>query len=262
MPPRDPRADGQQECWPFAAAGKRGGHTTRVRHGIEERCIRRAAKPGEALADASLWADENRGRLPKTAPWHYIDVPLDEPKYDSKFSADVSSKGCVVDKINEFRLTMRDKSKSIEERRFALRFLIHWIEDLHMPLHVGDNKDKGGNLTQVRWFDRGSNMHRVWDSDIIERVSNREDSWLADLAALDTPETRAAAMKGTVEDWATERLLAARQAYQVPETGQRLKPGQKLGNAYVEAIMPVARKRLLQGGIRLAMVLNEAFPES
>ncbi len=73
--------------------------------------------PGESLADASLWADEYRGRLPKTAPWHYVDVPLDEPRYDAGFSGDVSTKGCVVAKINEFRLAVRDKSKSIEDRR-------------------------------------------------------------------------------------------------------------------------------------------------
>ena len=102
-------------------------------------------------------------------------------------------------------------------------------------------------------------MHRLWDSDMIERVSNREDTWLADLAAMDTPEARDVAMKGTVEDWATESLLAARQAYQLPETGQRLKPGQKLGDAYLQANLPVVRRRLYQGGVRLAMVLNEVF---
>jgi hypothetical protein len=67
--------------------------------------------PGESLADASTWADENRRRLPKTAPWHYVDVPLDEPKYDKKWSADEPKKGCVVDKINEFRATLKDKTK-------------------------------------------------------------------------------------------------------------------------------------------------------
>ena len=121
-------------------------------------------EPGESLADASLWADENRGRLPKTAPWHYVDVPLDEPRYDAKFSGDVSTKGCVVDKINEFKLTLKDTSKSVEDRRFALRFLIHCIEDMHQPCHVGDNHDKGGNQTQVRFFDRGTNMHALWDT--------------------------------------------------------------------------------------------------
>jgi hypothetical protein len=212
------------------------------------------------LADASLWADENRGRLPKTAPWHYVDVPLEEPRYDARFSGDIPSKGCVVDKINEFRLVVKDKSKSVEGRRFALRFLIHCLQDMHQPCHVGDNSDKGGNQTQVRWFDRGSNMHRVWDSGIIERVGTTEDFWLNDLAALDTPEARQEAMKGTVEDWATESLLAARQAYLVPETGKRLKPGQKLSDSYLNANLPVARRRLYQAGVRLAMVLNEAFP--
>jgi hypothetical protein len=98
-------------------------------------------EPGESLADASLWADAHRGRLPKTAPWHYVDVPLDEPKYDPEWSADDSKHGCVVDKINEFREVVKDKSKSIEERRFALRFLLHCIEDLHQPCHVGDNQE-------------------------------------------------------------------------------------------------------------------------
>jgi hypothetical protein len=68
-------------------------------------------------------------------------------------------------------------------------------------------------------------------------------------------------MKGTVEDWATESLLAARHAYEVPETGKRLKPGQMLGDAYLEANLPVVRSRLFEAGVRLAWVLNEAFPE-
>jgi nuclease S1 len=201
-------------------------------------------EPGESLSDASTWADENRGRLPKTAPWHYVDVPLDEPRYDARFSGDVSTKGCVVDKIKEFRVTLEDPGLSIEDRRFALRFMIHCVEDMHQPCHVGDNGDKGGNRTQVRFFDRGTNMHALWDSGMIERISKTEDFWLADLAALDTPEARQEAMKGTVEAWATESLLAARQAYQMPETGNRLKSGQKLGAAYLDANLPFLRRRL------------------
>jgi hypothetical protein len=217
--------------------------------------------PGESLADASLWADENRGRLPKTAPWHYVDVPLDEPKYDRKWSADDSKHGCVVDKINEFRLVIKDKTKSIEDRGFALRFLIHCIEDMHQPCHVGDNGDKGGNQTQVRWFDKGSNMHRVWDSGIIERAGDSEDFWLADLAEFDTEQNRKAWMGGTVEEWATEALLAARVAYQDPRTGKRIKSGTKLGEEYQEKNLPVVRRRLAQAGLRLAWVLNEAFQD-
>jgi S1/P1 Nuclease len=101
---------------------------------------------------------------------------------------------------------------------------------MHQPCHVGDNHDKGGNQTQVRIFDKGTNIHALWDTGMIERVSKSEDRWLADLGQLDTPEARREAMKGTVEDWATESVLAAKQAYQVPETGKRMKSGQKLGD--------------------------------
>jgi nuclease S1 len=251
-----------------AFAWGRVGH--RVISRLAEKELTTAAKAaiaelfelGESLADASLWADENRGRLPKTGPWHYVDVPLDEPRYDSRFSGDVLSKGCAVDKINEFRLVVNDKNKSVEDRRFAVRFLIHCVEDMHQPCHVGDNGDKGGNQTQVRFFDKGTNMHRLWDTDMIERTSKDEDFWLADLARLDSPEARQGAMTGTVDDWATESLLAARRAYQVPETGIRLKSGQKLGYAYVEANLPVVRRRLYQASVRPALVLNDAFSEN
>jgi nuclease S1 len=131
----------------------------------------------------------------------------------------------------------------------------------HVPLHVGDNKDKGGNQTQVRWYDRGSNMHRVWDSGIIERAGTTEEYWLDKLAELDIAENRAAWMTGTVEDWATESLLAAREAYVIPGTDKRLKSGQKLGDEYHAKYLPVVRRRLCQAALRLAMVLNEAWPE-
>ena len=63
-----------------------------------------------------------------------------------------------MNQIRELRVTLKDRSRSLAERRFALRFLVHLVEDLHMPMHVGENHDKGGNDLQVRWFDRGSNL--------------------------------------------------------------------------------------------------------
>jgi hypothetical protein len=102
-------------------------------------------------------------------------------------------------------------------------------------------------------------LHSVWDTGIITRAEPNEDRWVDALVAMDTSQARKAAMAGTVEDWATESLLAARQAYQDPATGQRMKPGTKLGDAYQEKALPVAKQRLYQAGVRLAMVLNEAF---
>src|SRR5262249_37013980 len=105
--------------------------------------IKALLEPGESLADASTWADEVRGRMRHTAPWHYVDVPLDEGKYDDKWAGDDPKKGFIVPKIRELKATLKDRSKSVEERRQALRFLVHFVEDLHMPMHVGDNHDRG-----------------------------------------------------------------------------------------------------------------------
>jgi hypothetical protein len=102
-------------------------------------------------------------------------------------------------------------------------------------------------------------MHRAWDSDIIEWNTRSEDIWREELAALDTAENRKAWMTGAVEDWATESLLAAREAYLIPGTDKRLKPGQKLAKEYYDKHLPVVRQRLCQAGLRLAIVLNEAF---
>ena len=218
-------------------------------------------EPGESLADASLWADENRRRLPKTAPWHYVDVPLDEPRYDSRFSGDVSTKGCVVDKINEFRLTLKDQSKSVEDRRFALRFLIHCVEDMHQPCHVGDNGDKGGNRTQVRFFDRGTNMHALWDTGMIERVSKSRgpSGWL--ISANWTRRRTVKRHEGHGRGLGDGVLAGGPRGVPGPETGKRIKSEIKPSDQYHAKNLPVVRRRLAQTGIRLATVLNEAFPE-
>ena len=113
-------------------------------------------EPGESLADASLWADENREDSTKTAPWHYVDVPLDEPRYDRKFSGDVSSKGCVVEKINEFKLTVKDPGR-VGRGSTVRPTVSDSLRRGYAPslCHVGDNGDKGGNRTQVQFFNRG-----------------------------------------------------------------------------------------------------------
>lgn len=184
---------------------------------------------------------------------------MDEPKYDAKWSADDPDHGCIVDKIKEFMATLKDPRKTTEQKRFALRFLIHCVEDLHQPFHLGNNSDRNGNDTQVRYFDRGTNMHRLWDSTIIDRVSTSEAVWLKDVAAQDSPQALQDARTGGVEDWATESLLAAREASVNPMTGMRIKPGAKLGLDYHNKNIPVVKERMYRAGIRLAKVLNECF---
>jgi hypothetical protein len=162
--------------------------------------------------------------------------------------------------INEFKLVVRDKSKPVEERRFALRFLVHCLEDMHQTMHVGDNRDRGGNDTQVRFFDKATNVHQIWDSDMLE-LGISEDFLVAELLRVTAPEYRLGWTAGTVEDWATGRQLAARSAYLVPGTDQRIKPGEKLGKQYLAVNVSVALRQLALASVRLAFVLNSAFAE-
>jgi hypothetical protein len=191
-----------------------------------------------------------------------VDVPLDEPRYDARFSAPDAQHGCTVDKFHEFQAVLKDSSRPVSERRVALWFVVHLVGDLHMSLHVRDNHDRAGNDTQVRWLDRGSNMHKDWDAGIIERAGTSEEFRLDNLAELDTAEHRAACMTGTVEEWATESRLAAREAYLIPGTDRRLNSGQKLGDDCQAKHLPVVRRRLYQAGMPLPVILNEAFQEN
>jgi hypothetical protein len=182
-------------------------------------------------------------------------VPRREARHDDR----VAGSGQIVRKIHEFQAILRDRSRPAEERRRALRFLVHLVEDLHQPLHIGEDYDRGGNTLQVRFFRSGTSLHHLWDSPILEHMSRDEDRWLAELVAMDDPVDRAVAMAGTVEEWATESLVAARQAYQDPATRRRIEPGAVLGQAYYDANLPMAKRQLFRAGLRLAWVLNDAL---
>jgi nuclease S1 len=208
--------------------------------------VRDLLEPGETLADASLWADRHRRDATGSAPWHYVNVPLTEPRYDARFCGE---RGCVVSKIADFRRTLADRALPRAERQQALYFLVHLVEDLHQPLHVGDRGDRGGNDLQLRFFERGTNLHRLWDTDILEYGGDTEDGWVATLERLlrDAEPTAAVA---TREAWATESLQAARVAY------RGLAPGMQLARVYYDLALPIVEKHLALAGMRLASLLN------
>ena len=210
--------------------------------------------PGVSLADISTWADEQRD--PKSAPWHYVDVPITESRYSSKFCP---PGGCVVSKIEDFKRVLQDPRADKAEKQHALKYLVHFIADLHQPLHVGDTGSRGGNLIQVRFFNVGSNLHRVWDSQIIERYTEDEQKWLADLNRIATPNSTAECSKGTPEEWATESLQVAKEAYCTPGTQTVMKSGTRLGDDYYRMALPIITKQLAKAGVRVAWMLNQIF---
>jgi hypothetical protein len=165
----------------------------------------------------------------------------------------------VVSKVLEMRRVVADESASRAGRQEALRFLVHLLEDLHQPLHVGGRGDRGGNDLQVRFFEQGTNLHRLWDEGLIERHSTDEEAWVRELEATATPDQSRRWCATTIEDDATESLRAARDAYLRPGGSAFLSPGDRLGQAYFDAELPVVRRRLAQAGVRLACILNALF---
>jgi nuclease S1 len=211
--------------------------------------------PDVSLAGISTWADEQR-EIPRTGPWHYVNVPITESRYDSKFC---QSGGCIVSKIEDFKRVLQNPNAGKIEKQRALKFVIHLIADLHQPLHVGDTGSRGGNLIQVRFYNAGSNLHRVWDLKMMERHTESEQVWLGELDSLVNPTNISQWSKGTIEDWATESLQAAKEAYCMPGTKMVMQSGANLGDDYCSMALPVIQRQLAKAGIRLAYTLNNIF---
>ena len=220
--------------------------------------VKKLLHEGDTLVDIANWADhEGHDAVPGSAPWHYVNVPLDAPLYESRFC----QKGaCVVAKIKEFRSVLADPTALLRERQRALLFLVHLVEDVHQPLHVGDNQDRGGNLTQVQFLNQGTNLHRMWDTDLINAIDRNERDWVDRIGRQLKPGAIEVWSKGEVEDWANESLQIARQAYRYPEGASKpLVSGTTLGRDYEDFARPILERRLAQAGVRLANELNRIF---
>lgn len=198
-------------------------------------------EPGATLESIASWADEHRN--PATGKWHYVNFPRGS---DFHYTPERCPRGdqCLVAALKRQELVLGNRHASDEDRAKALRYVVHLVGDAHQPLHAGYGDDKGGNKYQVRWQGRGSNLHHVWDTGLIETFE-LTPSELAQRVETDLPH---AAVGGDVEDWVQESgaLVASPGFY----------PTRKVGTDYVQRWRPVVERRLEQAGMRLAAVLN------
>ncbi len=203
----------------------------------------------ESLWRASTWADEVRSdpSFGYSSPWHYVSIPNQKTYFDQKRSKD----GDVIEALFRLEDVLRDTKKTKEERLNALRFIVHFVGDLHQPLHVGLAEDRGGNLIKVKWFKTESNLHTVWDESIIdfEQLSYTE---YAKYLNQYTKEEKAEMVKGNYLDWSKESQDLRPKVYEIPETNQ-------LSYEYGFKVKPIIEKRLKEAGIRLASVLTKIF---
>lgn len=202
----------------------------------------------ESLAEASLWADEIRSepRWQVSLPWHYVNVP-DGQAYDrTRRSRD----GDVVEALERFVAVLRYDGSSPEDKLAALKFVAHFVGDIHQPLHVGRASDRGGNETRISWFGEPSNLHRVWDSEVISRL-RMSPSGLARALESRTPRDVEAWAQDGPMTWVAESMALRPTVYKMRGTG--------LGRDYLGVAGPVVEERLLQAGVRLAALLNAIF---
>ncbi|KAM7500832.1 hypothetical protein LguiA_025246 [Lonicera macranthoides] len=230
------------------------------------------------LAAVCSWPDEIKHKYHWrwSSPLHYVDTPDFRCNYN--YCRDCHDTGghkdrCVTGAIYNYTMQLvSDYGALYSERKYnlteALMFLSHFVGDVHQPLHVGFLGDEGGNTITIRWYRRKTNLHHVWDNMIIESAmktfynkdlttmiqaiqTNITDDWFNDISSWGN-----CASNHTVcpDPYASESIaLACKYAY------RNATPGTTLGDDYFLSRLPVVEKRLAQGGVRLAAILNRIF---
>ncbi|RIV34195.1 S1/P1 Nuclease [Flagellimonas lutimaris] len=205
---------------------------------------------GHSLAFVSTFADDIKAdrSYSKYSAWHYVNYPLGENYKDSE----KSEYGDIVMAIEECIAKVKDKNNSREDRVFHLKMLIHLIGDLHQPMHASREEDKGGNDIQVQWFGQGSNLHKVWDKNLIDSYGMTYTELASELNGV-SRQKRKEIQSGSIYDWVDESHKICDQLYDSVEVGE------KLGYRYSYDHNNLLFQQLQKGGLRLAKVLNDVF---
>ena len=203
------------------------------------------------LVHEANWADEIREQRPETGPWHYVDIPLAAAGYNA--ARDCGGGNCVVAQIAVARRVLGDPHASTGARQGALRFLVHLVADVHQPLHAEDNQDHGGNTVHVNWMGNRTNLHHVWDTQMVAVLGFNIVTIMDGLEKGVTPGQRKAWAAGTPAGWANESHALARDVIYPPLHGRMQT---RLPYDYAQQMAPVTKTQLAKAGVRLAWLLN------
>ena len=231
-------------------------HLSPVAEAEVERLL--APEHTKSLADIANWADQIQNDPAQDALWkqtrplHYIDFPGGDCNYTPP--RDCKDDRCVVAGLQHYVAVLGDPSQPDAARLDALKFVVHFVGDIHQPLHAGSRDDKGGNTYQVQFEGKGSNLHKVWDSGMLKTRGLDRQAYVQRLdatgpVALPLP---TAPLGHPYAQWAQESCRITTEAGFYPD-------GHKIDQAYVAAELPVAERRLREGGRHLAEVLNLAL---
>jgi hypothetical protein len=222
---------------------------------------------GESLDEAANWPDEMRSApeqfWQKTAtPWHY--VTLNGIIYDH-----APPEGDALEALDHFRAVLKDPRASLADKQLALRFVVHLVGDLHQPLHVGKCCDRGGNDIKVSWFGKPTNLHAVWDSQLVDDEQLSFTEMAAKLERHISSHDLIGWWDINPRDWISESAQYREQIYTaIPPpkkpAGKKSRGDQTLPDlsySYVYKFTPLMEQRLKQAGVRLAAYLNDIYSE-
>jgi hypothetical protein len=212
----------------------------------------------ETLADVSTWADEvrNETEYKSTGSWHYINLPLGLSYSDFQKQVEGMSETNVFSALHQQEKILTDKSTTREQKIVALKFIVHFVGDLHQPMHVSRAEDKGGNSIQLNYNGQGTNLHSVWDSKLIEH----EGGDYQQLAAkYDHPSP------AQIKEWQSDPLIKwIWESYTISSKLYAEVDAMKsrsIDDSYYTAHIGIIHERLEQAGVRLAGVLNTLFKD-
>lgn len=205
---------------------------------------------GQSLAAVSNFADEIKAdsNYRKFSAWHYVNYPEDKTYLD----VEPSPYGDIIIGIQKCIQIVKNENSSETDKVFYLKMLIHLVGDLHQPMHVGRLEDRGGNDIQVQWFNRESNLHKIWDANMIDDYGMSYTELAASLPKL-TKKQRKEIQQGNLYIWVEESQDLANKLYESVEVGE------KLYYRYGYTWWSTVEQQLQKGGLRLAKILNDLF---
>lgn len=231
-------------------------------HDVVANIAQRHLTPATAAAVDSLldgksmvyWANwlDNASHTPDyayTKTWHYKNVD-EGVRYEE---APANPSGDAVTAVKQQIELLSNPSTPGADPTLALKILIHVTGDMHQPMHMGHATDLGGNRIKVKYFGRDTNLHSVWDGSLVESAHKWSYTEWSDQIDRVSKEQEAAIVDGSIDDWAKQTLALATQVYQSTPEGTNLSYDQ------VAAATPVIEQQLLNGGLRLAHLLNLIF---
>ena len=208
----------------------------------------------QSLADVATWADEvrNQSEYRRTAGWHFLNITINLNFQAFVQAVKAQQNENVYTALIKCTQELSDVNTSLEQKAIALKFMVHFVGDLHQPMHISRAEDKGGNTIQVRYDMKGTNLHSLWDSKLIEHQS---------ISYVQLANNYDVATPNEIKEWQADDILKwIYESYQISsQLYTEIENSTTIDDQYYNLHLPIIQQRLEKAGIRLAGILNSTL---